>query len=147
MRLFLLAEHEKRSRTIVHTRCIPCQQNKSSTTKPAGLLHLLPMPDERGNSITMDFIGPLPEGKGFNCLLTITDCLGSDIRLIPTRTDITAEKLATIFFENWYCKNGLPADIVSDRDKLFISKFWHALCCTSVCAPNFGFHLDTATRC
>ncbi len=38
-----------------------------------------------------------------------------------------ADKLATIFFENWYCENSLPADIVSDRDKLFISKFWHAL--------------------
>ena len=26
-----------------------------------------------------------------------------------------------------YCENGLPADIISDRDKLFISKFWKAL--------------------
>ncbi len=57
----------------------------------------------------------------------ITYHLGSDIRLISTRTDITAEKLVMIFFENWYCENRLPADIVSNRDKLFISKFWHAL--------------------
>ncbi len=34
----------------------------------------------------MDFIGPLPKDKGFDCILTITDCLGSDIRLIPTNT-------------------------------------------------------------
>lgn len=75
----------------------------------------------------MDFIGPLPKDEGFNCLLTITDRLGSDVRLIPTCTDITAEKLATLFFHNWYCENGLPSDIISDHDKLFISKFWRAL--------------------
>ncbi|CAA7258848.1 unnamed protein product [Cyclocybe aegerita] len=37
------------------------------------------------------------------------------------------EDLATLFFDNWFCENGLPLDIVSDRDKLFVSKFWKAL--------------------
>ena len=32
-----------------------------------------------------------------------------------------------VFFNNWYCENGLPDDIVSDRDKLFVSRFWKAL--------------------
>jgi len=27
----------------------------------------------------------------------------------------------------WYCENGLPFNIVSDCDKLFVSKFWKAL--------------------
>jgi len=71
--------------------------------------------------------GPLLEDEGFNCILTITDHLGSDIQIIPTRTDISAEGLASIFFKHWYCKNGLPLDIISDRDKLFVSKFWKAL--------------------
>jgi transposase InsO family protein len=38
-----------------------------------------------------------------------------------------AEELATLFFNHWYCKNGCPMEIISDRDKLFISKFWKAL--------------------
>jgi hypothetical protein len=58
----------------------------------------------------------------------MTDRLNSDVRIIPTHTDITAEDLAVLFFDNWYCDNGLPLDIVSDRDKLFISKFWKAFC-------------------
>jgi len=42
-------------------------------------------------------------------------------------TNITAEDLATLFFDEWYCENGLPTDIVSDRDKLFVLRFWKAL--------------------
>ena len=53
--------------------------------------------------------------------------LGSDIRLVPCRTDISAEDFAVIFFVHWYCENGLPQDIISDRDKLFVSRFWKAL--------------------
>ena len=57
----------------------------------------------------------------------MTDRLGSDIRIIPTRLNINAEELALLFFNNWYCENGLPREIISDRDKLFVSKFWTAL--------------------
>ena len=54
----------------------------------------------------------------------MTDRLGSDIQIIPTCIDITAEELALLFFNHWYCENGLPKDIVADRDKLFLLKFW-----------------------
>ncbi|THH08959.1 hypothetical protein EW146_g8824 [Bondarzewia mesenterica] len=49
---------------------------------------------------------------------------GMHIRLVPTNTDITAERFAALFFEHWFCHNGLPDDIVSDREKLFTSSFW-----------------------
>src|SRR5437016_3598857 len=45
--------------------CVDCQRNKNSTTKPTGPLHPLPIPDARGDSVAMDFIGPLPEENGF----------------------------------------------------------------------------------
>ena len=48
------------------TSCPDCQRNKSSTSKPIGPLHPLPIPDQRGNSVTIDFIGPLPEDNGNN---------------------------------------------------------------------------------
>lgn len=107
--------------------CAECLRNKSSTSKPSGPLHPLPIPDERCESVAMDFIGPLPLDNGFDYILTITDRLNSDIRIIPTKSSITAEELALIFFDSWYCENGLPLNIVSDRDKLFISKFWRHL--------------------
>jgi len=107
--------------------CPDCQHNKSSTSKPIGSLHPLPIPNQHGNSVAIDFISPLPEDGGNDCIVTFTDCLGSDIQLAATRTDINLEQLAYIFFNKWYCKNGLPTDIISDRDKLFMSKFWKAL--------------------
>ena len=104
-----------------------CLQNKSRTTKQAGPLHPLAVPDHRASSIAMDFIGPLPLDNKCDCILSAADRMGADIQIIPTRINITAEDLALLFFDNWYCENGLPDDIVCDRDKLFISKFWKAL--------------------
>lgn len=63
--------------------CPECARNKSRTTKPCGPLHPLPVPDHRGDSVAMDFIGPLPTERGFDGILTITDRL---------------------FFDNWYSK-------------------------------------------
>lgn len=101
--------------------CADCQRNKSCTTKPIGPLHPLPVPDGHCDSVTMDFIGPLPTDDGYDTILTFTDRLGSDIRIIPTVSTLTAEQLAELFFEKWYCENGLPLEIVSDCDKLFLS--------------------------
>jgi hypothetical protein len=107
--------------------CAECLQNKSCTTKPAGPLHPLPILDGHGDSIVMDFISPLPVDEGYNCILSILDHIGLDVHIVPTCMNITAEELATIFFDNWYCENGLPKDIVSDCNKLFVSHFWKAL--------------------
>ena len=107
--------------------CSDCQCNKSCTTKPPGPLHPLPIPDKCGDSVALDFVGPLPKDDSYNCILTITNRLGSDYRLIPTRTDTTAKDVALLVFDNWYCENRLPSDFVFDQDKLFISCFWKAL--------------------
>jgi hypothetical protein len=86
------------------------------------------VPEQKGDSVAIDFIGPLPTDGSFDCILMMTDQLGgADIWLVPTRCDINAEELASLFFTHWYCENGLPLHIVSDRDKLFVSAFWHAL--------------------
>ena len=71
--------------------CDMCQQNKGPTTCPTGPLHPLPVPDEQGDSVAIDFIGPLPKDEGFNCIITMTDCSGADIEVLPTRTDVSAK--------------------------------------------------------
>jgi hypothetical protein len=66
--------------------------------------------------------------RGFDCIVTMTDRLrGADVRILPTKMSISAEDFAALFFEHWYCENGIPLDIISDQDKLFVSKFWKVL--------------------
>ena len=93
----------------------------------------------------MDFIEPLKEGSGFNCVLSIMDCLGANIRIIPTHTDISVDNLAILFFNNWYCKNGLPLNIISDHDKLFMLRLWKVV--TALCGiklkMSMAYHPQT----
>lgn len=107
--------------------CADCQCNKLTTKKPMGPLHPLPIPDQCGDSVAMDFIGWLLEDEGFNCIVCFTDRLNSNVQIIPTHMDISVEDLAVILFDEWYCENGLLLEIISDSDKLFLSKFWQML--------------------
>jgi hypothetical protein len=59
--------------------------------------------------------------------MTITDRLGADIRLIPCHMNMKAHEIANLFFDHWYCKNGIPLSIISNQDKIFTSKFWKVL--------------------
>jgi len=125
--------------------CDTCQRNKGLTKWPTGPLHPLPVPDGRGDSVAIDFIGPLPEEDGFDCIVTMTDRTGVDVRVVPTRTDISAEEFAQLFFDHWYCENGLPVELISDRDKLFVLRFWRRL--SKIAGVKLGmstaFHLET----
>lgn len=104
-----------------------CQRNKSRTMKPPGPLHPLPIPDKYGDSIALEFIGPFPLDHGYDCILLMTDHLGSNIHIIPTCCNSTAEDIALLVFDHWYCKNGLPLNWVSNRDKLFMLWLWKTL--------------------
>ncbi|KNZ81151.1 hypothetical protein J132_02859, partial [Termitomyces sp. J132] len=59
--------------------CVPCQCNKNCTTKPTGLLHSLPVPDNRFSVVRIDFISPLPEEGGKDIIMIIMDLLGMEI--------------------------------------------------------------------
>ena len=107
--------------------CANCQRNKSPTTKPLGPLHPLPIPDGWEDLVAIDFMGPLSMEDGFNCIVTFTDRLNSDIRMAACKMTLLAEELAVLFFDEGFCENGLPLDIVSDRNRLFMSRFWAAL--------------------
>ncbi|KAF7785204.1 hypothetical protein Agabi119p4_1369 [Agaricus bisporus var. burnettii] len=107
--------------------CDLCQRMKAPTTRPVGPLHPLPIPDRRFSSVAINFVGSFPEEDGCDHILTMTDRLGADIRLIPCKTNLTARDLASIFFDHWFCENGLPDEIISDRGVLFLSHFWKHL--------------------
>jgi hypothetical protein len=126
-------------------RCDLCQRIKSTTKKPFGPLHPLSVPDHRLQAVAMDFVGPFPVEEGFDCILTITDRLGADVQLILTTLKATTAEVAQLFYAHWYCESGLPLEIVSDRNKLFMSTFWrtlHSLTGTTVKLSS-SFHPET----
>jgi hypothetical protein len=72
-------------------------------------------------------VGPLPKDNGFDTIVTMTDRLNADIQLAPCNSNMTAEEFTLIFFDKWFCENGCPLKLITDRDKLFVSCFWKAL--------------------
>ena len=53
--------------------CSICATTKDTNSKPAGLLHSLPIPDRPWQSIGMDFMGPLSKSNNFNYLVVVID--------------------------------------------------------------------------
>ncbi len=41
------------------------------------------------------------------------------VRFIPCKTDIDATEVASLFFEHWVCRFGMPSKVISDRDVRF----------------------------
>lgn len=111
------------------TGCVHCHVNKPSNRKPAGLLQPLPIPRARWADISMDFISGIPVSPDtrHDCILVVVDRLSKMAHFIPCFKDIDARECAALFVKEIFRLHGMPASIVSDRDKLFTSKFWRAL--------------------
>jgi hypothetical protein len=107
--------------------CTTCQQNKSEQTHPAGLLQPLPIPEQKWESISMDFITGLPRVQGRDCIFVVVDRLTKFAHFFAIPTDYKAIQVAELFFREVFRLHGLPKQIVSDRDGRFISTFWQEL--------------------
>ena len=101
-------------------KCTVCQANKGSTTKPKGHLQPLENPNKPFEHISMDFVMSLPVStRGYDAVFTIVDRFSRLVRFIPCNTTITAQEAATLMFEHWVCRFGVPTKIISDRDARF----------------------------
>ncbi|XP_058766993.1 uncharacterized protein LOC131640630 [Vicia villosa] len=104
--------------------CSHCQHNKYDTQKKRGLLQPLPVPERVWEDITMDFIANLPSSAGHTVIWVLCDRLSKFVHFVPLPTHFTAKDLAARFTVEIFRLHGIPRSIVSDRDPLFLSKFW-----------------------
>jgi hypothetical protein len=63
--------------------CITCQTNKDEHNHPTGLLQPLPIPEQKWESISMDFITGLPKVQGKDCIFIRVDRLMKFAHFFP----------------------------------------------------------------
>jgi len=84
-------------------------------------------------SIALDFIVKLPlskeplTGVEYDSIMVVTDRLTKYGYFLPYKEGSTAKDLAYLFMRHVASAHGTPQEIISDRDKLFTSKFWETL--------------------
>ncbi|GJR22850.1 retrotransposon-related protein [Tanacetum coccineum] len=107
--------------------CDICQRNKPDLAAYPGLLQPLQIPTKVWHDISMDFIEALPLSQNKSVIFVVVDRLSKYAHFIPLSHPYIASHVAQAFLDNVYKLHGLPATIVSDRDKVFLSLFWQSL--------------------
>ncbi|GBG89125.1 hypothetical protein CBR_g48834 [Chara braunii] len=126
--------------------CAVCHRNKGRSRVPFGELKPLPIPRAPRLSIAMDVIGPFPRDRlDHDGILTVVDRLSKYARFLPCKYHVAAPELARLLHTGWITNQGVPEDIVSDRDTRFMSAFWTSLMAESgtTMKPSLARHPQT----
>ena len=114
-------------------KCNTCRKIKHKQYRPYGLKKSPKTPTGAWTSVALDFIVKLPLSREpitkviYNSILVITDRLTKYGYFILYKEASSAEDLAYTFYKYVVANHGMPEEIISNRDKLFTSKFWKLL--------------------
>ena len=106
--------------------CDKCQRYRRDL-HPKALIQPQEVPEGPWQIIGVDLIGPLPMSQGKDAILNIVDHYTKQIHLFPVTTQITADGVASIYFEQVFPLHGIPKKIISDRGPQFAARSMRAL--------------------
>lgn len=103
----------------------------------------------------MNLIIRLSNSKGKEVILVVVDRLTKYSHYISLIHPYSAATVAQVFINNVYQLHGLPSNIVSDRDPVFVSVFWKELfkqlgvfiCTSFVYHPQTDGQTEVVNRC
>lgn len=75
----------------------------------------------------MDFVEGLPKSHGKSTILVVVDKFTKYCHLIPLNHPYSAASIAQSLLDNVVKLHGVPSAIISDRDPIFVSRFWQEL--------------------
>jgi hypothetical protein len=75
----------------------------------------------------MDFIEGLPVSDNCSVIVVVVDRLTKYAHFFATKHPYTAQTIAQLLFDNVVKLHGLSQTVVTDRDPIFLSKFWQGL--------------------
>lgn len=126
-------------------QCLICQQVKTVNKKPGGLLQPIPPPTRVWEDLSMDFVCGLPLSDGYTVIFVVVDRFSKGAHFGALPSSYTAYKVARMFISMVAKHHGMPKSIISDRDPIFISKFWQALfkACGTRLRMSTTYHLES----
>jgi hypothetical protein len=120
--------------------CPVCQISKTKRIQYPGLLAPLPIPNAKWAEISMDFVEGLPKSKGKDVILVVVDRLTKYAHFIPLAHPYSVQKVAALFMDTIIKLHGPPTVIVTDRDRIFLSKLWQEI----FSALQISLHFSTS---
>jgi len=105
------------------SHCDLCARTKAQHLLPVGELQPLAIPEERWDTISVDFISELPESGGYDAVMVAVDTVGKRSHFTETVTTVTAAGAANLYLRNVWKLHGLPRKVVSDRGPQFVAAF------------------------
>ncbi len=121
--LFYWPGQRKMLRNFIRS-CDTCQRNKPKHIKLSGLLHPLPTPSSHFSDLSMDFIEGLLKSNGHTVILVVVDRMYKFAHFLTMKHPYTASTVAKLFLDRVVSIHGNPNSLLTDRDPIFLSKFW-----------------------
>ena len=103
--------------------CHVYARSKTFRQGKTGVLRPLPVPEQRWQDLSVDFVTGLPESKGIDAIMVVVDRLSKICHFSPCLTTLDVEGLAALFLKDIWRLHGLPRTIISDRGVLFVADF------------------------
>ena len=103
----------------------------ASKQRPRGTLlwelELLPIPEQRWDTISVNFIIELPEAHRYDAVMNIVDFESKWSHFLPTNTTVTTLGAAQLYLTHIWKLHGLSKQVISDQGPQFAAEFTQEL--------------------